>query len=208
MLDINDFIKERGGDPEKIRESQRRRGAPVEVVDQVIELFETARKTQYEATQIGAQINGVQKEIGKKKKAKENADELLAQKADLEKRKKEQEALAAEKRIELEKVAKTIGNYVDDTVPVSQTEDDNPTERTWGDEKKRNKVPQSHHDLLWRIDGYDPIRGVKLVGHRGYMLTGYGFFLNQALINYGTQFLFSKGVVLIPCAALKTLGEV
>ncbi|KAL2350550.1 hypothetical protein BJ546DRAFT_1002804 [Cryomyces antarcticus] len=33
MLDINDFIAERGGNPEKIKESQRRRHAPVEAVD-------------------------------------------------------------------------------------------------------------------------------------------------------------------------------
>ena len=39
MLDVVDFIKERGGDPEKIRESQRRRHAPVEDVDTVITLW-------------------------------------------------------------------------------------------------------------------------------------------------------------------------
>jgi len=44
MLDINDFITQRGGNPDKIRESQRRRGASVEVVDQVIALFEESRK--------------------------------------------------------------------------------------------------------------------------------------------------------------------
>lgn len=44
MLDVNSFLKERGGDPEAIRESQRRRYAPVEAVDEVIALFEEARK--------------------------------------------------------------------------------------------------------------------------------------------------------------------
>jgi seryl-tRNA synthetase len=44
MLDINDFIVARGGNPEKIKESQKRRGAPVETVDKVIELFEEARR--------------------------------------------------------------------------------------------------------------------------------------------------------------------
>lgn len=44
MLDVTDFIAERGGDPEKIRESQRRRHAPVEIVDEIIALFEDHRK--------------------------------------------------------------------------------------------------------------------------------------------------------------------
>ena len=51
----------------------------------------------------------------------------------------------------------------------------------------------SHHEVLTRIDGYDPERGVKIVGHRGYCLTGYGLFLNLALINYGLEFLWTKG---------------
>lgn len=44
MLDLNDFIAERGGDPKKIKESQRRRCAPEEAVDEVIALYEEARK--------------------------------------------------------------------------------------------------------------------------------------------------------------------
>lgn len=32
-----------------------------------------------------------------------------------------------------------------------------------------------------------------MVGHRGYCLTGYGLFLNLALVNYGLEFLFNKG---------------
>jgi seryl-tRNA synthetase len=45
MLDVLDFIVDKGGNPEKIRESQRRRSAPVEVVDEVIALYEDHRKS-------------------------------------------------------------------------------------------------------------------------------------------------------------------
>ena len=38
MLEINDLRVERGGNPERMRESQRRRFAKVELVDEVIEL--------------------------------------------------------------------------------------------------------------------------------------------------------------------------
>lgn len=48
MLDVNDFIVERGGNPELIRESQRRRFASVEVVDEVIALFEDHRRSVYQ----------------------------------------------------------------------------------------------------------------------------------------------------------------
>ena len=46
MLDPNDFIAERGGDPNKIRESQRRRHAPESIVDDVIALHEDHKKSQ------------------------------------------------------------------------------------------------------------------------------------------------------------------
>lgn len=44
-MDVNDFIKERGGDPEKIRESQRKRFANVEIVDEIIRDFEIHRQS-------------------------------------------------------------------------------------------------------------------------------------------------------------------
>lgn len=30
---------------------------------------------------------------------------------------------------------------------------------------KDRKVALSHHEVLLRLDGYDPVRGVRLVGH-------------------------------------------
>jgi len=43
MLDIFDFIVAQGGNPEKIKESQRRRFAPEEAVDEVIALYQDHR---------------------------------------------------------------------------------------------------------------------------------------------------------------------
>ncbi|KAJ5126234.1 hypothetical protein N7448_005545 [Penicillium atrosanguineum] len=195
MLDLNDFITERGGDINKIKESQRRRFAPEEVVEEVIALYEEARRARYAATQIGSELNAVQKEIGKKKKAKEDASDLVNQKADIEKRKKEAEDIAAQKELERDRKIRPIGNYVHESVPVSNNEDDNQIIRTWAPENVAMERPGclSHHEVLTRLDGYDPERGVKIVGHRGYCLTGYGLFLNLALINYGLEFLFNKG---------------
>jgi seryl-tRNA synthetase len=37
MLDLNLFVTEKGGNPDKIKESQRRRGKSVELVDEIIQ---------------------------------------------------------------------------------------------------------------------------------------------------------------------------
>lgn len=47
MLDIEDFIEERGGNPDKIRESQRRRGESIELVDRIIDMWHANRKGIY-----------------------------------------------------------------------------------------------------------------------------------------------------------------
>ena len=45
MLDVFDFDEEKGGDPKKIRESQRRRHAPEASVDDVIALYEDHKRS-------------------------------------------------------------------------------------------------------------------------------------------------------------------
>ncbi|KAK9775935.1 putative serine--tRNA ligase [Seiridium cardinale] len=134
MLPVEDFIEERGGDLQKIKESQRRRGAPLEIVDEVVELWKAARAAQYEVSQINTRINTVQKEIGLKKKAKEDAADLVQQKESIQQQKKAQEEVAATKHIELLAKVRLIGNYVHDSVPVSDTEDDNLVVKTWAPE--------------------------------------------------------------------------
>lgn len=46
MLEVLDLIADKGGNPEKVRESQRRRYAPEAVVDEVIELYQEARRSE------------------------------------------------------------------------------------------------------------------------------------------------------------------
>ena len=75
------------------------------------------------------------------------------------------------------------------------SKDNNTLIKTWKPEgvAVEKKDCLSHHEVLLRIDGYDPERGTKIAGHRGYCLTGYGLFLNLALVHYGLEFLWKKG---------------
>ena len=77
---------------------------------------------QYSVSQTNTRINEIQKQIGQKKKNKENADELMAQKVELEKEKKTQIESAAAKEVTLKKKIGTIGNIVHDSVPVNNDE--------------------------------------------------------------------------------------
>lgn len=203
MLDINAFLAEKGGEPDKIKASQKKRGAPVEIVDEIILDYKDWTKIRFDLDALNKKLNALQKQIGQKYKAKEDASELLAEK----------ETLAQEKKALIEKEQKAdaalrykvnqVGNIVHDSVVDSMDEDNNEIVKTWtpASYKECEQVAAatgapaklSHHEILLRLDGYDPERGVKIVGHRGYFLRQWGVFLNQALINYGLSFLHGKG---------------
>jgi len=83
-------------------------------------------------------------------------------------------------------------------VPISQTENDNVTLRTWdpqGVTEDPAVIPDimPHHEILLRLGAMDLDRGAKIAGHRGYYLTDDGVDLNQALISYGLDYLRGKG---------------
>lgn len=86
-LDITQFIDSKGGNAEEIRESQRKRGHSVELVDEIIQMYADWVKSmsyssklswicidsvglsvEFETNGLSKQVNAVQKEIGAKKK--------------------------------------------------------------------------------------------------------------------------------------------
>ena len=82
-------------------------------------------------------------------------------------------------------------------VPLAVTEDDNLVTKTWHPDGPNGQFEKkdhflSHHEVMYRLDLFDTERGAKISGHRGFFLTGDGVDLNQALINYGLDFLRKK----------------
>ncbi|KAL9656281.1 hypothetical protein ABK040_007894 [Willaertia magna] len=71
MLDINLFREYKGANPELIRESQRRRYADVNAVDNVIKLDEEWRNISSRANKLKSFTNTISKEVGKRMKKKE-----------------------------------------------------------------------------------------------------------------------------------------
>lgn len=191
-ISIDLLRADKGGNPELVRESQRRRHAPVEFVDQTIELDAKWRTAKFDCEQRQKKLNALKKEIGAIMKNKGDASELLVQKTAIE----EEIVTLSETATQLEKQRDTklklIGNLVHDSVPISNNEDLNKVERTFGACVSEGKTLH-HHEILYMIDGYEPERGSNIAGHRAYFLKGVGVLLNQALINFGLAFLTKKG---------------
>lgn len=193
MLDIMLLRTDQGGNPDLVRESQRRRYADVGLVDKVIEYDEEWRQTRGALDLAKKDKNATQKKIGefmKKKEAPPN--ELLEAKKTHEAKIAELEAKEAELIASRDKTLGQIGNLVPDDVPVHDDEDYNRIEATWG-EFEREDWMLSHYDLTQMAGIANTVKGSEVAGSRGYFLTGYGVLLNQALISYAIHFLRKRG---------------
>ena len=199
-LDINLFRVDKGGNPDLIKESIKRRFQDPKIVDEIIEMDQQWRKLRFDTDQANKVINQIQGVISQKKKESKGADPCTEEIAKSKEAEKDRDLLEKKEKEFyhiLEKKVNTVGNLVHDSVPIDNNEDNNKVERTWG------KIPEikvnstlgkcHHHEILAMIDGYDPKRGQKVAGHRGYFLKGAGALLNLALVNYGMSFLAKKG---------------
>ncbi|XP_012265287.2 serine--tRNA ligase, cytoplasmic [Athalia rosae] len=218
VLDLDLFRIDKGFNPEKIRENQKKRFKDVGLVDTVVERDTFWRQLRHRADNLNKLKNVCSKEIGEKMKKKELVggdesvpgeiaeslenvtsenlkklnvnqikkvrgliDEAIQQNAqDLVKTETERKAALRE-----------VGNHLHESVPVSNDEEENKVERTFGDCTQRKKY--SHVDLIHMIDGMDAERGSAVSGGRGYFLVGPAVFLEHALIQFALRKLFDKG---------------
>ncbi|GAA99881.1 uncharacterized protein L969DRAFT_104109 [Mixia osmundae IAM 14324] len=193
-IDVQSLNPDRGGDPEAVRQSQAKRFDSVELVEEVAALYKQWVKISYEISQIRQQVNALQKDIGLKKRNKENADDLLKQKSELDAKIEGLKTSETEADLVCKAQCAKIGNIVHPSVPVSQSEDDNVVVKTYHPDGPNATPSQSadmlsHHEVMYRLEMTDADRGIKVAGHRGFFLTGDGVDLNQALISYGLSFL-------------------
>ena len=208
MLDINLFREANGGNPELVRESQRKRCRPVEDVDRVISVDREWVKLRFDVDELNKEAKKLQTAISEKMKKKEGgSEELVQQRQEILKQRDAIQVQMDAKESELKSLLCNMGNIVHESVVASTDEAFNPVVRTYfkdGNEPKPLSPEEKstlsiipHHQVLYRLDGFDAERGSKVSGHRGYFLKNIGLRLNQALINYGLDFLRERGYDLL-----------
>ncbi|SGY24133.1 BQ5605_C019g09014 [Microbotryum silenes-dioicae] len=216
-IDLHLLQAEKGGDLEAVLASEKKRFAKVDYVNPTLALYKEWVKREwglmgspdrvntdvsFDKANLQKRINSIQKEIGLKMKAKEDATQLKADKTAVEKEVAEMIVKVNDAEVEMRRSAHKIGNIV-------HSSDDNRVERTFHPDgmtpnKEMTKPLKgvgrhmlenilSHHEVMYRLNIFEMERGAKVAGHRGYYLTGDGVDLNQAMISYGLSFLAGKG---------------
>ncbi|XP_062014626.1 serine--tRNA ligase-like [Rosa rugosa] len=195
MLDINLFREEKGNNPQIIRESQKRRFKSVEIVDEVIQLDKQWRQRQFELENLKKEfnkINTINKKVAQFRISGQDATEVFKDTDEIKR-------LIAEKEIEVREALnllnsklEVIGNLVHDSVPLHDDEANNAVVRSVGEKRLEPKL-KYHVELVELVGIADLKKGAQVAGGRGYYLKGAGVRLNQALINFGLDFLEKRG---------------
>eukprot|EP00444_Apocalathium_aciculiferum_P026180 CAMPEP_0183445666 /NCGR_PEP_ID=MMETSP0370-20130417/96448_1 /TAXON_ID=268820 /ORGANISM="Peridinium aciculiferum, Strain PAER-2" /LENGTH=465 /DNA_ID=CAMNT_0025636269 /DNA_START=107 /DNA_END=1504 /DNA_ORIENTATION=+ len=202
-IGIEILRKDKGGDPELVKESERRRFRDTKLIDEIIDLDQQWIKAQWNTEQKRKEAGKLQDSITEKKKASKGQDkceDLVAERAktleEVEKLEKVSDELLAHR----DKKLGNVGNLVHDSVPISQDEEkDNKVVAKWGIprnlsvHKYQTNGNRPHFELLEMIDAVCFDEGREVAGSRGYFLKGCGVLLNQAMINYGLAFLSLRG---------------
>ena len=136
--------------------------------------------------------NEVALEIGKRKKAGEDASEILNEMkiVSSELSNLEQEQEVNEKQYL--KYALTIPNFIHDSVPIGKDENDNKEIRKWGSIPTFNFDIRDHIDISEKLGIVDLERAAKVAGARFYYLKNDLARLNQSLIHFALDFLSQK----------------
>ncbi|MCK9275530.1 MAG: serine--tRNA ligase [Syntrophales bacterium] len=128
--------------------------------------------------------NNVSKEIGRRKKTKEDAQELIDQMGSVSSRIKKLEDELKGVEAELNDLIMVIPNMPHASVPAGAGSEDNPVIRTWGEKPSFNFSPRPHWEIGEALNILDFSRAAKIAGARFAVYRGAGARLERALINF------------------------
>lgn len=179
MLDLK-FVR---ANPNIVTEALAKRGGKISLAD-FLSLEEERRSLLVEVEEKKARRNSVSKEIGKMKKAGEDASSIMEEMRTLG-----DEISATDNRLKeietnLIDILLSIPNIPNNKVPVGVDEDDNLELRKWSEPTKFDFEPLNHWDIGTNLDILDFERASKISGARFTVYKGLGARLERAIINF------------------------
>jgi seryl-tRNA synthetase len=168
---IEDKLRARGQDPETMLGNFR-----------TLDLERRERITDSET--LKAQRNALSEEVGRRKRAKEDASALMEQTRQLKDRIDELEAAAVASDEEFRSILASIPNLPHDSVPAGTSEQDNVEQKHWGAKPHFDFAPRPHWELGEALGILDLERAAKLSGARFAVYWDQGARLERALANW------------------------
>jgi seryl-tRNA synthetase len=167
-------------------------------LDRLISLDKKRRQLITELQDCNHRKNMLAQSIAQKKKGSKNInpiDNELNEMKKLAVKLSQLEKERNETQIKYQNLMMSIPNILHDSVPVGSSEDENVVIREYG--KARPIVtPRDHIEISTSLELIDLERAAKISGARFYFLKNQLVKLNQALLNFGLDYLSDSGYVL------------
>ncbi len=179
MLDLR-IIRE---ETERVRRGAEAKGFPVDL-DAILRKDEERRRVLQDVESLQRERNRRSEEIGKKKKAGQDASEDQSEVRAIGEKIKTLEESRRTVEDELQALLLTVPNLPDDSVPPGRTPEDNVVVREVGAERTYPFEPLAHWELGERLGILDFERGVKVTGSGFPVYRGMGARLERALISF------------------------
>ena len=179
MLDMK-FVRE---NPELVMEAVKKRNGNLDLTE-FLELDKKRREITVQVETLKSERNTASQEIGKLKKAGQDATEQMAAVRALGDKIAEDDKELKEIEVRLKEILLTIPNIPADDVPVGADDSANPVVRTWGEPGKFEFEPKAHWDIGEGLNIIDFERGVKVSGARYIFYRGLGARLERAVISF------------------------
>ncbi|ABO48567.1 seryl-tRNA synthetase [Desulforamulus reducens MI-1] len=179
MLDIK-FVR---SNPELVLEGLKKRGSDISL-DEFLKLDSMRREKLVVAEQLKNTRNVVSQEIGKLKKAGQDAEEKTLEMRKVSQKIKDMDDEIRNIEEKLQEILLSIPNIPHESVPVGKDENDNVEIRRWGKPRGFEFEPKPHWDLGEDLNILDFERGGKVTGARFSFYKGMGARLERALINF------------------------
>ncbi|MCH1519631.1 MAG: serine--tRNA ligase [Nitrosopumilus sp.] len=188
MLDPK-LIKEK---PEVIKDMLKARSVEFDL-EGLINSDQKRREFITKTDELRKKKNQVALNISEKKKKGEDISSILAEMKSVSEQlsKLEVEQNNIEKKYL--KLATSIPNLIHESVPIGEDEESNKEIKKWGNIPEFDFKIKDHIDISEDLDLVDLERAAKVAGARFYYLKNDLVRLNQALINFGLDFLREKG---------------
>jgi len=181
MLDLN-YVREHL--PE-VEEKLRQRGLnPDELLGGFRDLDARRRQAITAYENLKAERNKKSEEVGRRKRAGEDATALMEETKSLREEGELQEKVAAQLEEEMRGVMSQIPNLPHASVPVGRNEHDNVEVRRWGTPPHFSFLPKPHWELGEQLGVLDLERATKLSGARFAVYWDLGAKLERALANF------------------------
>jgi len=179
--------------PEKIKDSEKRRGKDPERVDEVVETDQEWREKLQRLEELQEERNTVGDEIAELKQEGESAEEKIQKMQEVKQEIAELKDQVEELKEKRDDLRYQIGNILHESVPGGEGEEDNKGIKTWEPENSQKEDSRLAADVIEENDLVETQKAAEIGGERAYYLKKDLFRLNQALIQFSMDLLREKG---------------